>query len=64
MYVDVFPDPEGLMALLRQTGIGVAMHGYGRLGLMGCTSPVAASHPLASEQPAETGHLMALEMSL
>ena len=52
------------MALLRQTGIGVAMHGYGRLGLMGCTSPVAASHPLASEQPAETGHLMALEMSL
>ncbi len=44
-------------ALLLQAGIGVAMHGCVRPGLLGRTSPVAASHPLVTVQPAETGRL-------
>jgi hypothetical protein len=48
-------EPEA--ALLRQSGIGMAMHGGVRPGLVGRTQPVASSHPLVNEQPAETKHL-------
>jgi len=45
-------EPE--TALLRQTGIGMAMHGCVKPGWMGRTSTRSASHPFVTDQPAET----------
>lgn len=45
---------ESEAALLRQSSIGVSMHGCARTGLMSRTSTRSGLTPLVTEQPAQT----------
>jgi hypothetical protein len=52
-------DHQSEATLLRQTGIGVAMHGCIKPGLLGRTLTCSGLRPPCTEQPVETEHLVA-----